>query len=43
MEFQLVRIEDPIQQGLRHFTSINHESSIDSVRIEDPIQQGLRL
>ena len=37
----LVRIEDPIQQGLRLSDGIRNEEHLE-VRIEDPIQQGLR-
>ena len=37
-----VRIEDPIQQGLRHSRLTSANSLRDAVRIEDPIQQGLR-
>ena len=37
----MVRIEDPIQQGLRH-APVCRRNTNDNVRIEDPIQQGLR-
>ena len=40
-EFTLVRIEDPIQQGLRRDRGRSMISPL-IVRIEDPIQQGLR-
>ena len=42
VQIQLIREQDPLKQGLKHF-HICFPGSLPTIREQDPLKQGLKL